>query len=667
MVFSSPLFLWALSLTLIPIAIHLFQFRRYKRLYFPDISLLKEVKSQSQTKNQLKHLLILLARILFIVLLVLAFCEPKIPSINGQSEDAKYVSIYIDNSFSMEAETERGPLLQEASRLAYEIASNYPKGVMLQLITNDFTAQQKRFSDLSDFTAQLDLLQISPKHKVLSEVFGFIDQSLREENNAKSNVYLISDFKNILDSSISALDSNYQLTLVPLHAALNENISIDSVWVNSPIIQKNRELELHFRIQNHGSKTVYDAPVQVSIEGKETAASFITLEGESYLDTSLIIIPEAANDLSGTVSLEDMPITFDNAYYFSISVQDKIRVAEIRGDNITENTPFQKLFSGSHFDFTSFTQDAIIQDSLSEINFLVLNQLDHWNSGLKALAFDQLAKGNNLVFVMPEKANASVLDGVKDAFGFDIQQWDTANVSVNAIANEHYTFKDVFESQPENLNYPFTRGYYALNTQSFSNSIATLFNQKPLIASSTIELGEVFLISAPLKDQFTNLHRHALFVPFLMNASNASGVAQKLSYSIETDRIPMSISDEYIEVIKQGDSLAFIPSLTYDGILMNNQIQSAGNYILQNTANTILSKLSFNYDRDESSVTPITMETMEQRFAALGQQIRTLDTSDSLTSEGIATADTSTELWPFFVFAALLLLLFETLLLKRFS
>jgi hypothetical protein len=667
MVFSSPLLLWALSLVLIPIAIHLFQFRRYKKLYFSDISLLKEVKSQSQTKNQLKHLLVLLSRILFVALLVIAFSEPIIPALNNQDKDTNHVTIYVDNSFSMQAETERGQLLQEATRIAYEIASSSPKGVKLQLITNDFTAEQKRYSDLEDFSTLLDNIQISPKHKLITEVIRFAQQSLREESASASSLYLISDFKNTTDSISSALDSNLRITIVPLRSTLEDNISVDSAWTNSPIIQLNREVELHIRVRNHGENTVHDIPVQVSLENQLVASTFITIEPESYLDTLLTIAPVSIGDISGSITLDDNPITFDNEYFFTIKVLDKIRVAEIRGENIPSTSPFQKLFSGDHFDFVSFTDEEIIQDSLSTINFLVLNQLKNWTSGIEAICIDQLKKGNNLVIVMPENASESFTSGIEKSFGFEVQQWDTSTVSVNSIADEHYAFKGVFESKPENLNYPLSSGYYNINRQSIGNSILTLFNQKPLIASNSIESGEVFLVTSPLQDQFTNLQRHALFVPFLMNVSSASGLSKPLCYSLETNRIPLTINEEFIEVNKKGDSSSFIPALTYDGLLMNNQIKTSGNYQLKNNEQLNLAQFSFNYNRKESSTRNASFDDIQSYFESFGIDVRSLDVSAPELSENISQSNSSTELWPMFIAAAVLLLLFETLLLKRFS
>jgi len=626
------------------------------------------VKSKSQTKNQLKHLLILISRIGIIALLVLAFSEPIIPSSNGNAEEAEVVSIYIDNSFSMQAETERGQLLQEASRIAFEIASSFPQGIKLQLITNEFTAAQKRFSDLADFSTQLDNVAPSPLHKSIDQVFNFIRQSKSQELRLNHQVYLLSDFKNTLDSSFANIDSNYSITVVPLNAAIEENISIDSAWIESPIIQTGREMSVFFRIHNHGSQKVYDIPVEVDINDQVSSSVFVTIEGESYLDTFLIVTPENTDYLIGQIRIDDYPITYDNDYYFTINVAEKINVAEIRGNSLSKLSPFEKFFKSDRFDFLSFDESEIVQDSLKALNLLVINQVENWNSGIEALCLEKLKIGNNVIIVLPADAETTgYYSKMKEAFGFDIQSWDTTMLTVNSINEDHYAFKGVFESHPENINYPHTNGYYSLNKQSFDHVIAGLFNQKPLIASNNIEKGEVFIITTPLDDKYTNLHRHSLFVPFLMNVSAASGLSQSLSRSIETNRIKVSIDDEKIKMSAIGDSTSFVPALTYDGILINGQIKEAGTYEIVNDNGTVEAILSFNYSRNESSVGAVKLEDIENYFESRGISTGKLDLDNSQLSESIAQGDLATELWPIFAVAALILLLFETLLLKLFS
>lgn len=37
MIFANPIFLWGLLALLIPIAVHLFNFRRYRKVYFSNV------------------------------------------------------------------------------------------------------------------------------------------------------------------------------------------------------------------------------------------------------------------------------------------------------------------------------------------------------------------------------------------------------------------------------------------------------------------------------------------------------------------------------------------------------------------------------------------------------------------------------------------------------
>ena len=98
--FLYPTFLFALFAIAIPVIIHLFNFRRYKKILFTNVRFLKEVKQQTKAKSQLKHLLVLASRILAISLFVLAFAQPYIPVEKNQKiVKENVVSIYIDNSF----------------------------------------------------------------------------------------------------------------------------------------------------------------------------------------------------------------------------------------------------------------------------------------------------------------------------------------------------------------------------------------------------------------------------------------------------------------------------------------------------------------------------------------------------------------------------------------
>jgi hypothetical protein len=75
MQFVNPVFLWGLLFLAVPIIIHLFQFRRFKKIYFSNTSFLQEIKETSQQSRRLKHLLVLLMRLIAVAFLVMAFAN----------------------------------------------------------------------------------------------------------------------------------------------------------------------------------------------------------------------------------------------------------------------------------------------------------------------------------------------------------------------------------------------------------------------------------------------------------------------------------------------------------------------------------------------------------------------------------------------------------------
>jgi hypothetical protein len=126
MKFASPEILWALLALAIPIIVHLFNFRRFKKVAFSNVRFLKEIQQETKSRSRLKHLLILASRLLAIAFLVFAFAEPYIPLEDQIAKQGnRFVSIYIDNSFSMEAENEEGRLLEVARNKAIKMVESY--------------------------------------------------------------------------------------------------------------------------------------------------------------------------------------------------------------------------------------------------------------------------------------------------------------------------------------------------------------------------------------------------------------------------------------------------------------------------------------------------------------------------------------------------------------
>jgi len=193
--FLFPGFLFALLAVAIPIIIHLFNFRKFKKVYFSNVRFLKNIQQQTSSYRRLKQLLILASRVLAIIFLVLAFARPYIPEKNTSGTSVQQlVSIYIDNSYSMETVNKEGSLLDEGKRRAREIAAAYNLNDKFQLLTNDFEGRHQRLLNYEDFLREVDEVKTGSADKNLNEIISRQEEVFSSEPNAQKNIYLISDF-----------------------------------------------------------------------------------------------------------------------------------------------------------------------------------------------------------------------------------------------------------------------------------------------------------------------------------------------------------------------------------------------------------------------------------------------------------------------------------------
>ena len=328
MSFTYPAFLFALSAIAIPIIIHLFNFRKFKTVYFSNIRFLKEVKEETQAKSKLKHLLVLAARILAITFLVFAFAQPFIPVENKKVVVGdKVVSIFVDNSFSMDAINVNGTLLDDAKKRASEIVSAYKPTDRFQLLTNDFEGKHQRLVNKEEFIELLDEVKISPASHSLSEIVTRQMDVLQNKGNEIKVSFIVSDFqKSIVNIDKIKNDTAISFNFVPLIAVQKDNVYIDTCWFETPVRQFNQIEKLHVRIKNVSDKVLENNSIKLFInEIQKTPASF-NIDKESETEIILSFSSKETGLQHCRIELNDYPVTFDDTFYFSFEVAKNIPV-----------------------------------------------------------------------------------------------------------------------------------------------------------------------------------------------------------------------------------------------------------------------------------------------------------------------------------------------------
>ncbi|HMB64654.1 MAG TPA: BatA domain-containing protein, partial [Eudoraea sp.] len=163
MQFKYPELLWALFLLLIPIFIHLFQLRRFKKTPFTNVKLLQKVVAESRRSSTLKKWLLLFTRLLLFAALILAFTQPFLANKTALSK--KETVIYLDNSFSMQAKQNEGTLLEIAVQ---DLIETIPRENTFSLFTNEDTYTRVTLKEIQN---ELLTLQYTHRQLQLDEIW----------------------------------------------------------------------------------------------------------------------------------------------------------------------------------------------------------------------------------------------------------------------------------------------------------------------------------------------------------------------------------------------------------------------------------------------------------------------------------------------------------------
>ena len=251
--FLFPTFLYGLIALSIPIIIHLFNFRSYKVVYFSNVKFLRNIKKESKAKSQIKHIFVLIMRLLALTSLVFAFARPYISVAEKTNAAVNRVGIYIDNSFSTEAESKYGKLYEFAKKKALQIVDAYPTGTEFIFFNNNFSPKHQHFVDKEQLKEFIAETKITPDVKKICEVLLRANNFFAKGDsvNYKNTIYLISDFqKTTADFQNINKSFDTGVILIPMEAEIQNNLFIDSVWFENPIRMINQADELAVKITN---------------------------------------------------------------------------------------------------------------------------------------------------------------------------------------------------------------------------------------------------------------------------------------------------------------------------------------------------------------------------------------------------------------------------------
>jgi len=672
MQFIYPSFLWALAAIAIPVIIHLFQFRRYKTVYFSNVNFLKQVQQESSSRNKLKHLLILAARVLAVACLVFAFAQPFIPKRAQQAATGKsFVSIYIDNSFSMKRVDEGFSLLDKAKQTAAGITKSYNDDDRFQLITNDFTGSQQRLVSKEELLAAVDEVNFSSAPRSVDEVGKRQSEILATESGTVKTAYLLSDFQKGMEQHFLP-DTSVRFNLLPFSANNTANLFIDSCWFYEPIQLVNQSNTLIVRIKNSSDDAVEGGRLTMKLNGQSKAISEFDVAAEGSVFDTIQFTNERAGWNLAEISVVDNEVTFDDSYFVAFQVLEKVNVL-----SITDGAPnrfMAAVFAGNpQFQLEQMSQSNLNFEQFKAYNFIAVANLGQLSSGLIAALSTYVAEGGSLAVFPAYQSELSTYNKLFTNFGAqNIEAFSDVATEAAQPNIQQNIFKDVFEKVPENMRLPAVKKY-ALFSKTLSplrEDILQTREGNTLVARYGFKAGSVYVSAVAADEQNSELPVNALFAPMLykMAVLNAGSAAQLHTIGYRTV-LPVNTlaGKENVLRMKNGNT-EFIPQQYNSGsqtvLVLGSDVRDAGFYnVVRQGSDSAVAVIAANYNRTESVMRFNSTDELTTFFESK-DNVNVVSSTVSSIGAAVQSLDKATLLWKFFLIAALLFLAAELLLLR---
>ncbi len=666
--FLYPQFLWALTAISIPIIIHLFNFQRPKKVFFSNVSLLESVKTQTASVQNLKHYLILLSRILFLLFLVLAFAQPFIPASQSVNDGKERVKVfYLDNSFSMQQEREANTLLENGVSGLEAFSEIIGSNEDVYFLDNEFNAKDLFPYTKDKFYDRLAEINESYTSRSLDEILNRIEQI---DFNGSKEIFIISDLQvsTIGNPENINLDTNNIYHLIPVQNITPSNISIDSAWLEKPFIFGQEENNLHVLLNYDGDEQIENFPVKLFINDQQAAASNVNLLKDSR--SEIVFSMRNPNNLEsrGTIKIDDSPVFFDNEYNFILKSLQDISVLVIS----TKENPYLKALyqTETFFDYSYMDISNPDFNQLRSSDFLIIDAIKDYPDFLINVLTDYIKNGGHVLFIAGNE-NEGLINILRQLGLSNISS--LASDNPQSIADPDLNnpfFEGVFQRFEKNTDMPdaipkLTVNGLDLNHLKFKDG-------KSFLGQKSFGEGKIFLISGNIEKQRSNFYRHSIFVPVMYKISTSvvEKSASRLAYNFGESSILWEMSrsglGESAIKLKNAD-IEIIPEQNPapEGLKFNipSEKMQPGFYELVMN-DSILGSIAINTDKNESKLQTYT----PGEFVNGIENGNRIDLNENGEIKEFAAeykeSHFGTALWKYFLICSLLFLVAEVLLLR---
>ena len=635
MQFKYPELLWGLLLLLIPILIHLFQLRRFKKTPFTNVKFLKQVVSESRKSSSLKKWLLLFTRMGLLAALVFAFAQPFIA--NDTALQEKETVFYLDDSFSMNGQIENVNLFKNTIQ---DFIKYIPNEQRFTLFTNK---QVFKDVEVKDIQNELLNLSVAAEQLAIAEIVLKANTYLSDNAASQKNLVIISDFQQRMGNP-TAIDStkNINISFIKPSNTILLNTAIDSVFIAE---RNNENIELVALLSTNSEEETI--PVSLFNNDKLIAKTAAKFDGTKNSEVRFTINTNEV--ILGKVAISDTGLDYDNQFYFNIDEKSKIKILVI-GNSSSDF--LKRIYTEDEFDFSTSTLAQLNYSTIENQDLVILNEVQKLPASL--ITAIKTLSNNGGSFVLIPSTDGEIASYNELASSFYSSQYVnevSQKMSIATVKTEHPLFVNVFDKKVTDFQFPSVNQRFKFKTKA---PIALEFqNKEPFLLGGK----NAFFFAAAINNDNSNFKNSPLIVPAFYNMGMNSLKLPPLYVTIGSDvEIELPVTLQQDDIIKIADKEnEFIPQQRVlpkkVQINFTENPKSAGIYRVKHNEQT-LRHISFNNNRKES----------ELLYAQLPENNNQTSLSDFFLESQKNNA--INEFWKWFAILAFAFVLIETALQK---
>ena len=698
MTFLNPLLLLGALGVALPILAHLINRQQVKRTDWAAMQFLNAQVRVRSRQIRLRDLLLLALRCLAILLLVFALARPATDDASASwavGEKRAGVIIAVDASFSMSHNDGDATRFERAIEQARIVGGLIKPGdpVTLVLLGGDQRVVLRNVAhDPQRFAEVLDAQQATPESIDLDNVPKRLEALAKDMDALQKEVYLITDGQAQdwdqpspqFQSALKQLSQEASVFLVPVTGG-EANLAVTGLDLISGTLRKGSVARYRATVSNFGQSPVSNVEVRCRVEGVQIDSKRIPLIEPGSTQTVSLFVPfYNAGATRITAEITDEALTTDNTRHAVAVVRDRVSVLCIDGSTggagrLIEAALLARAEGAKDDVYTvrSVQWPAFAPSGLEEVDVVVLADVPEITQQQTEQLEQFVRQGNGLVWFGGDNVKVSKWNSLAGSsllpatLGNAVDTRDSLGVGkpLDPDMPDHMVCRPL-KSLPEDL-LSETRFLKRLSVEPNDTSFSVLNlagSSSPLLLEQALGRGHVFMFTSSAHTAWNNMAQTPVF-PMLMQhivtylagrefeQPRTVGDALTLSYVQEpdaTDAVFDTPSDESITVPVRQHRNSYVALLEHS--------TEAGFYDARVSVQSAGTPIAVNVDTRESDVACVSTATLRKSLADTGV---TVSASEADLSADIAIARTGRSSWRYFMLAALLLLVAESLLADR--